>query len=493
MHANSSAVSATSSSAGNPLAPEWLRVPTPDLNVLDAGVWSTNAVRNTGGDDRAQLGELCIGGVPATELVSTFGSPCYVIDEDDARTRASDVRSAFQEAFGRIGAEVELHYASKALLTVEIAKWMVAAGLGLDVASVGELEVGLAAGVAPASIGMHGNNKTDETLRRAIDVGVGSIIIDSLQEVARIERIATELGRVQPVLVRINSGIHASTHDFLATSHEDQKFGLTFDAAREAIRRIRTSAALEFLGLHSHIGSGIYEPAGFGAAAARLMQFRAELLADGPVPEVNLGGGFGVAYLPSDAAPSINVLANGIAQEVQRVCRTTGSELPRFVFEPGRSVIGPAGTTLYRVGTTKTVQVTCDDGQTAPRCYVSVDGGMGDNLRPAIYGAQYTVRLANRSSDAAAQLVRVVGSHCESGDVVIHNDYLPADVEPGDLLAVPVTGAYCFSMASNYNYTPRPAMVAVSNGTSRLLVRRVEVEDLLSYDASWTKSEGRDS
>lgn len=486
MHANLTTDSAKESSGDNPLAPEWLRVPSPDLNVLDAGVWSRNASRNT-------QGELCIGGVSASTLVATYGSPCYVIDEDDARARAADVNSAFQLAFGSIGAEVELHYASKALLTVEIAKWMAAAGLGLDVASAGELEVALAAGIAPASIGMHGNNKTDAALRRAIGAGVGSIIIDSLQEVDRIAAIATELGRVQPVLVRINSGIHASTHDFLATSHEDQKFGLTFDVAREAVRRIRSSASLEFLGLHSHIGSGIYESAGFGAAAARLMEFRAELLAAGPVPEVNLGGGFGVAYLPSDDAPSIDDLAKGIAREVERVCRDTKSELPRFVFEPGRSVIGPAGTTLYRVGTTKTVQVTCDDGGHAPRCYVSVDGGMGDNLRPAIYGAEYTVRLANRTSDAAAQLVRVVGSHCESGDVVIHNDYLPADIEPGDLLAVPVTGAYCFSMASNYNYTPRPAMAAVSNGASHLLVRRVEVEDLLAFDASWTKSEGRDS
>lgn len=473
-------------SSASPLAPDWLQVPSPDLNVLDASVWSRTSTRN-------ENGELTIGGVAATELIEQYGSPCYVIDETDARARASEIHSVFHQAFADIGAEIELHYASKALLTIDVAKWMVGAGLGLDVASLGELEVGLAAGVTPASIGMHGNNKTDEALRRAVEVGVGTIIIDSLQEVARLEAIATELGKVQPVLVRINSGIHASTHDFLATSHEDQKFGLTFDAAREAIAAIRRASSLEFTGLHSHIGSGIFEPAGFGAAAAKLMEFRAELLAHGPVPEVNLGGGFGVAYVPSDEAPSLAELARGIANEVARVCTETNSDLPRFVFEPGRSVIAPSGTTLYRVGTTKTVQVTAASGEVAPRCYVSVDGGMGDNLRPAIYGAEYTVRMANRAPDAPAQLVRVVGSHCESGDVVIHHDYLPQDVTPGDIVAVPVTGAYCFSMSSNYNYTPRPAMVAVSDGSSRLLVRRVEIEDLLSYDAAWTPSEGRDS
>lgn len=470
----------------NPLAPHWLQVPHPDLNMLDNGIWSSTARRN-------DAGELTLGGVPASEIIETFGSPCYVIDEADVKARASQVRDAFSVAFGRIGAQVELHYASKALLTGHIAAWMVEAGLGLDVASLGELEVALAVGVSPAVIGLHGNNKTKQTLHRAVSVGVGSIIIDSLQEVSRLEAVARALGHVQPVLVRINSGIHASTHDYLATSHEDQKFGLTLDSAREAIAQIRESEWLEFVGLHSHIGSGIFEASGFGAAAAKLMEFRAELLQHGPVPEVNLGGGFGVAYVPSDKAPAITDLAEGIAKQVAEFCASTGSDLPRFVFEPGRSIIAPTGTTLYRVGTTKDVVVTAGDGQDAVRRYVSVDGGMGDNLRPAIYGAQYCVRMANRASDAPPQLVRVVGSHCESGDVVVHNDYLPDDVAPGDVLAVPVTGAYCFSMASNYNYTPRPAIVAVRDGSAKTLVRRVEVHDLLAYDTAIQSVEGHNA
>lgn len=487
MHANKAAAAqpATLDAAPNPLAPAWLRIPGPDLNVLDAGVWSRTARRADGG-------EVMIGDVPVSTLVERFGSPCYVIDEADARDRAVEVRDAIVSAFAAIGAEVQLHYASKALLTIEIARWMTQAGLGLDVASPGELHIALAAGVRAEDIGLHGNNKSDDTLQHAVRAGVGRIIIDSLQEVDRLAAIAASIGRVQPVLVRINSGIHASTHDYLATSHEDQKFGVTMADARIAIAKIRRSPWLEFSGLHSHIGSGIFEPDGFGAAAAKLMEFRAELLRDGPVPEINLGGGFGIAYLPSDRAPSIESLAEGIAGEVARVCAATGSDMPKFVFEPGRSVIGTSGTTIYRVGTTKDVSVTAPDGTQARRRYVSVDGGMGDNLRPALYGANYSVRLASRTSDAAAQLVRVVGSHCESGDVVVYDDYLPADVTAGDLVAVPATGAYCFSMASNYNYLPRPAMVAVADGHARLLVRRVDVEDLLSYDAAWTQSEGSD-
>lgn len=465
----------------SPLAPEWLEYPAGDVNHLDEAVWSTTA-------SRADDGELQIGGVRASTLLEQFGSPLYVVDEDDVRSRAAGAVRDFEAAFAEIGAEVELHYASKAFLSIDIARWMAEGGLGLDVASGGELEVALAAGTDPAQIGMHGNNKSVAEIRRAVEVGVGSIIIDSLQEIERIAEVAADLGKTQPVMVRLNAGIHASTHSYLATSHEDQKFGLTFDIARIAIDRIRELESLSLLGLHSHIGSSIYEAAGFGAAADKLMRFRAELLPGGPVPEVNLGGGFGIAYLPSDDAPQLRELARGIAAEVARACRETGSDLPKITFEPGRSIVGPGGTTLYTVGTTKSVAVPVADG-TAERLYVSVDGGMSDNIRPALYESDYTVRLANRESSAAPQLVRVVGKHCESGDIVINSDYLPADVAPGDLLAVPATGAYCWALSNHYNYLDRPAVVAVRDGAARTLIRRITIQDQLAADAAWSPEE----
>lgn len=464
-------------SDNEPLAPAWLEQPS-DTAALEEGVWPATA-------RRADDGELELGGVRASELLAAYGSPLYVVDEQDARGRAAATLGAFRDAFDAIDTEVELHYASKALLTIDIARWMADAGLGLDVASGGELEVALAAGVEPAQIGMHGNNKSRAELERAVGAGVGCIIIDSLGEIELLAGVAAELGRVQRVMVRINVGIHASTHDYLATSHEDQKFGLTREAAIDAVARIRASDSLDLLGLHSHIGSSIYESEGFGAAADRLMRLRAQLLADGPVPEVNLGGGFGINYLPSDQAPDIRELARGIAAEVHRVCEETGSSVPRFVFEPGRSIIGPAGVTLYTVGATKTVTVPGEHG--GERDYVAVDGGMSDNIRPALYGADYCVRLASRTSAAAARLVRVVGKHCESGDIVVNHDYLPGDVTAGDLLAVPATGAYCWSMASNYNYLERPAIAAVRDGVARELVRRVTINDLLAYDAAWNR------
>ncbi|MGO1542902.1 MAG: diaminopimelate decarboxylase [Gulosibacter sp.] len=469
------------SSLPSPLAPEWLQFPAGDVNQLDDGVWSRTA-------KRTDEGELEIGGVRASQLLQDFGSPLYVIDETDVRERAAAAAQDFTTAFTDIGAEVELHYASKAFLSIDVARWMAEAGLGLDVSSGGELEVALAAGIAPKEIGLHGNNKSIVEIERAVEVGVGSIIIDSLQEVERIADAAARAGKIQPVMVRLNAGIHASTHSYLATSHEDQKFGLTFDVAREAIARIRELDSLELLGLHSHIGSSIYEPSGFGAAAHKLMSFRAELLGGGPVPEVNLGGGFGIAYLPSDDAPVLADLARGIAAEVARAVQETGSDLPKFTFEPGRSIVGPGGTTLYTVGTTKPVDVPGEAGN-AKRLYVAVDGGMSDNIRPALYEADYCVRLANRESEASPQLARVVGKHCESGDIVVNNDYLPADITPGDLLAVPATGAYCWSLSNHYNYLDRPAVIAVRDGAARTLIRRITINDQLAHDAAWSPEE----
>lgn len=459
----------------NPLAPAWLRHPD-DANALPAHVWPSTA-------GRTDAGVLTIGGVAATALAAEFGTPLYVVDERDARGRAVRTRAAFEAAFGDRGSSAVVYYAGKAFLCTEVARWMIADGLNLDVASGGELAVALAAGVDPARLGLHGNNKSFAEIDRAVAVGVGAIVIDSLVEIERVAAAAERHGRTQSVRLRINSGVHAHTHEYLATAREDQKFGIPLAEAPEAVAAIRARAPhLRFLGLHSHIGSQIFVVDGFLEAARRLLALHAELLAGGEVPELNLGGGFGIAYLDSDEAPAIESIAEGLAEAVSSVCRELGIPVPRIAVEPGRTIIGPAGVTLYEVGTTKDVVVTFGDGGAAVRRYVSVDGGMSDNARPALYGADYGVRLASRASDVDPALVRVAGKHCESGDIVVQSDYLPGDVSAGDLVAVPATGAYCFSLASNYNYLARPAVVAVRDGAARVIVRGETEEDLLRRD-----------
>jgi diaminopimelate decarboxylase len=345
------------------------------------------------------------------------------------------------------------------------------------------LAVALAADVDPARIGLHGNNKSVAEIDRAVAAGIGAIVLDSPIEVERVAAAAERHGRVQPVRLRINTGVHASTHEYLATAREDQKFGIPLADAAELVATIRSHDSLRFLGLHSHIGSQIFETAGFAEAARRLFALHAQLLEGGPVPELNLGGGFGIAYTSADVPPSFADIAQALAEIVRSSAAEFGVAIPTIAIEPGRGIIGPSTATLYEVGTVKDVVVTLpSSSSTAIRKYVSIDGGMSDNIRPALYGADYSTRIASRTSDAAPELVRVVGKHCESGDIVVHADYLPGDVQPGDLVAVPATGAYHWSMASNYNYLGRPAVVAVEDGQARLLIRRETERDLLSRD-----------
>ena len=459
----------------NPLAPAWLRHPD-DANALARTVWPASARRDA-------EGALEIGGVPAPHLAARYGTPLYVIDEADARHRAVRTRCAFETAFAAIGSHAKVYYAGKAFLSTEIARWMAADGLNIDVASGGELAVVLAAGVDPARVGMHGNNKSVREIDRAVGVGVGAMVIDSLIEIDRIAEAAERHGRTQAVRLRINSGVHAHTHEYLATAREDQKFGIPLTDAPAAVVAIRAHAPhIRFLGLHSHIGSQIFVVDGFLEAARRLLALHATLLEGGAVPELNLGGGFGIAYLDSDDPPPIERIAEGLADAVAAMCGELGIEVPAVAVEPGRTIIGPAGVTLYEVGTTKDVVVGLDDASSAVRRYVSVDGGMSDNVRSALYGADYGVRLAARASSADPVLVRLAGKHCESGDIVVDADYLPGDVHPGDLVAVPATGAYCFSLASNYNYLARPPVVAVRDGVDRVLVRGETEDDLLRRD-----------
>lgn len=464
----------------NPLAPHWLDASVDD-NALISGIWSSHTSRNPSG-------EVEVAGLSVSALAAQFGTPLFVVDESHARHRAEQVRTAFESALSAIGTKAKVYYAGKAFLCTEVVRWVSEAGLNVDVASGGELAVALAAGLDPARIGLHGNNKSQAEIERAVDVGVGTIVIDSLVEVGRVSDAARRAGKTQRVRLRVNSGVHANTHSFLATAHEDQKFGITIDNAPALVAEIRSHDSLEFVGLHCHIGSQIFGTEGFAESAARLLSLHADLLKGGSVPELNLGGGFGIAYTPADEPTPIEKIAQEIASVVSAECARLGIDIPVICVEPGRAVIGTSTFTLYEVGTTKDVNVEVvgdngeSTGQIAVRKYVSVDGGMSDNARPALYGANYSVRMVNRVSDAKPALVRIAGKHCESGDILIFADYLPGDVQPRDLLAIPATGAYCWSLASNYNYLTRPPVVAVKDRVARVIVRGETEEDLLARD-----------
>jgi diaminopimelate decarboxylase len=300
-------------------------------------------------------------------------------------------------------------------------------------------------------------------------------------EIERIASVATAQGKTQAVRLRVNSGVHAHTHEYLATAREDQKFGIAISDVPDLVAKIRSHSHLRFLGLHSHIGSQIFVVDGFIAAAERLLDLHAELLRGGEVPELNLGGGFGISYTQSDRPMDIAQMADRISSSVAQKCEQLGIAIPKLAFEPGRVIAGPAGVTLYSVGTIKDVLVS-DAGAAATRKYVSVDGGMSDNARPALYEAEYSAALASRTSTATPALSRVVGKHCESGDIVVRHDYLPSDVAVNDLLAVPATGAYCFSLSSNYNFLTRPAVVAVKAGSTKVLIKAETEQDLLARD-----------
>ncbi len=445
--------------------PSWLRAPG-DVNALVPQLWSATAEKRDG--------ELHIGGLAVPALVADVNTPAYVLDEDDFRGRAR----AFRDAF----AGYDVYYAGKAFLSVAVAKWVAEEGLSLDVCSDGELTVAERAGVDPARIGYHGNNKSLTALRRAVAMGVGRIVVDSFHEVERVAGIAAETGLPVRVMVRVTAGVEAHTHEYIATAHEDQKFGFSISSgdAFEAVRRLHEAPGVELLGLHSHIGSQIFDSAGFEVAARRVLALHARVRDELGVvmPEMDLGGGFGIAYTTQDDPADPVTLAKELTGIVEHECRALGLEVPRLSIEPGRAIVGPSMCTVYTVGTVK--KVTLDGG--ASRTYVSVDGGMSDNIRTALYDADYSATLANRSSDAPPVLSRVVGIHCEAGDVVVKDEFIPADIRPGDLLAVPATGAYCRSMASNYNHALRPPVVAVKDGQARVIVRRETVEDLLATD-----------
>jgi len=447
------------------LCPGWL---TPQSDAASPIIWPATASRTQG--------VWTVGGISVNDLADQFGTPLYVLDEDDFRARAS----AFRDAF----APWRVFYAGKAFLSRTVARWAHECGLGVDVCSLGELTTALRAGVPPASIGLHGNNKTDEELQLALHQGVGRIIVDADDEIDRLARLIESrpagLAPV-PVLVRVTPDVEVHTHVNIQTAVADQKFGfaLAGGVALAAMRRLASLPGVDLRGVHCHLGSQIFQTDGYEVAIQRLVGLLADFRdATGQeVPECDLGGGFGIAYTPADQPVAPDVAAPVLKAAMASACNAVNLAVPSCSIEPGRAIVGPAGVAIYMVGVVKPV-----DLPSGRRTYVAVDGGMSDNPRPAMYQAEYTAVLVNRESDAPPQLCRVVGKHCETGDILVPHVYLPGDVKPGDLIAVPASGAYQRSMASNYNGSARPPVVSVKDGIATVLLRRETIDDISRLD-----------
>lgn len=423
-------------------------------------------------------GQLSIAGCSAESLVKEFGSPLYVIDQDDFYLRTKAWKSTLDNEFE----SNNLYYAAKSFISIEVAKWLKELNVGLDVCSGGELLVALAAKFPAANIEFHGNNKSESEIKLAIDSGVGVIVIDSFDEIKRVSSIAKSSKKVQKVYLRLTPGVEVHTHEFISTAHEDVKFGFSIasGSANDAIDKCMNESSLELAGIHCHIGSQIFEVDGFITAAQRLLEVLASFKNKygKELAELNIGGGYGIAYTRDEVAISPELVIPAVGKIIKSECQRLEISIPKISIEPGRAIVGPTTTTIYEVGTSK--DVTIEDGSI--RRYISVDGGMSDNIRPALYGATYSAYLANRTSTANIIKTRVVGKHCESGDILIPNIDLPDDIKSGDLLAIPATGAYGRSMASNYNHIPRPAVVSVQKGGAKLILRRENEQDLLNLD-----------
>ena len=423
-------------------------------------------------------GELSIAGCSAEKIVKEFGSPIFVLDEADFYLRTKAWKTALEQSFGG----GQLYYAAKSFICVEVARWLKELKVGLDVCTQGELATALAADFPAADIEFHGNNKSEAEILFAIKSAVGTIVIDSFDELSRVAKIANQEGRIQKVYLRLTPGVDTHTHEFISTAHEDVKFGFSIASgdAQLAIDKCMAEKSLNLAGIHCHIGSQIFEVDSFKLAAKRLIAvlaaFRDKYSKE--LPELNIGGGYGIAYTNNETAISPFQVIPAVAQLIKDECDKAKLSIPKISIEPGRAIVGPTTTTIYLVGTTKLVKL--EDGST--RKYISVDGGMSDNIRPALYGATYSAFLANRSSSEKSISSRIVGKHCESGDILIPEIELPADINAGDLLAIPATGAYGRSMASNYNHMPRPSVIAVKDGQGREILRRENEADLLNLD-----------
>lgn len=441
-----------------------------DFNSLPSHVWPRNAAR--GAD-----GAVTIAGVSLSELAEEYGTPLYVFDEQDFRSRCRDMAKAF-------GGPEHVHYASKAFITKRIVRWVDEEGLCLDVASLNEAKLALAAGFPPERMTAHGNNKEDEYLQLCVDNGIAHVVLDNEEELTRLNGIAAAAGRVQPVMIRVKPGVDAHTHEFIATSHEDQKFGISLStgAAFTAAQRALEAANLSLVGLHCHVGSSVFNAEGFKLAAERVLSLYKRIHSELGVAleELDLGGGFGIPYMEYEEALDVASLAADLLEAVERTARELDITPPFVLVEPGRSLVGASAVTVYRVGTVKDVETGKAD--LPIRRYLSVDGGMSDNIRPALYGSDYDVRVVNRRTQGEPVDSRIVGFHCESGDILVNERRFPSDITTGDLLAFATTGAYQYMMASRYNGALRPAVVSVRDGKHQLMLRRETVQDLLALD-----------
>ncbi len=427
-----------------------------------------------------ESGVLHLSGIPSTKLAQEFGTPAFFLDEDSFRTRAVAWNNALCDEFGDHAGTI--FYAAKSFISTAVAQWIEEIGIGIDVCTGGELAVALAGGINPARIEVHGNNKSVAEIDRAVAVGVKIIVIDSLFEIERVAAAAKKYGVRQAVMIRLIPGVQAQTHEKISTAHEDVKFGFSIAsrAAWIAVQKVQEHPELELRGVHCHIGSQIFGSDAHEIATDRLMEFMGRYRDEYKVelPELDLGGGFGIAYVSGDVTVEPSDVLPAIRKAVDAACKKYSLQIPLISLEPGRNIVGPTMFTLYEVGTVKDVVVNAG----TVRKYVSVDGGMSDNLRPTLYDAEYSAVIAQRVSSAPLTLSRLVGKHCETGDIIINEIQLPADIAPGDLIATPATGAYGRSMASNYNHVPRPPVVAVKDGKARVIVRRENEEDLLALD-----------
>jgi diaminopimelate decarboxylase len=407
-----------------------------------------------------ERGHLEVGGCDVVELAERYGTPAYIYAEDDMRARAR----AYVEAFEARTDDFEVIYASKALPITAAYRVMAEEGLSVDVASGGELYLALRAGFDPQRIFMHGNNKTEAELKLAFEAGIGYLVLDSFAEIERAERLAT---RTQDVLIRVTPGIKPSTHSYVQTGQLDSKFGFGLEdgLAAEAVRRVRASKRFNLVGVHAHIGSQIFELEPYTRTIELLAGF-----IDFDCRLLNVGGGLGIAYTAEDEPALIEDYVDVKVKGVQQAF----DPVPRILIEPGRSLVGSAGITVYRIGTVKEIP--------GVRTYISVDGGMSDNMRPMLYGARYEASIADRPDAMGTQLATVAGMHCESGDILIKEVALP-DPQVGDLLVTPATGAYGYAHANNYNGVPRPPVIFCRDGEARVVVRRETYEDLAARDA----------
>jgi diaminopimelate decarboxylase len=444
------------------------------LNQLAKNVWPLTSQRDA-------AGAVEIGGISVKKIAEEFATPVFIMDEADLKQRAVDFLENFSTHHDEaLEKPTEVYYAAKAFLSTYVAKTLFELGLKIDVCTEGELLCALKAGVDPAAILMHGNNKSQQELALGVKHSIGLFVIDSLIEIERLQEIAKKANKTVSVLVRLTTGVEAHTHEFIATAHEDQKFGFSIQSGQAlvAVKNVMAAENLNLVGLHSHIGSQIFDSAGFEVAAGRIVDFAKQIQDEFnfKISLLNLGGGIGIAYLAEDSPISTSDMSNELIAIVKQ--KFDKADLPQLAIEPGRAIIGPSTVTLYTVGTIKPVQT---DGGFI-RNYVSVDGGMSDNIRTALYDANYCVILASRTSTAEPMLCRIVGKHCETGDIVVRDAWLPSDLREGDLLLVAATGAYCRSMSSQYNLVTRPGVIAVENSKTKIVIRPETYQDLFATD-----------